>query len=34
MERDVAAALIWKTDDQGIARFMICQRPRHKSNAQ
>ena len=33
MERDVAAALIWKTDDQGIARFMICQRPRHKSNA-
>ena len=32
MERDVAAALIWKTDDQGIDRFMICQRPRHKSN--
>ena len=33
MERDVAAALIWKTDDQGTDRFMICQRPRHKSNA-
>ena len=33
MERDVAAALIWKTDDQGADRFMICQRPRHKSNA-
>ena len=32
MERDVAAALIWKTDEQGAERFMICQRPRHKSN--
>lgn len=32
MERDVAAALIWKTDAAGTERFMICQRPRHKSN--
>ena len=32
MERDVAAALIWKTDEQGVDRFMICRRPRHKSN--
>lgn len=32
MERDVAAALIWKTDEQGVRRFMICQRPWHKSN--
>ena len=32
MERDVAAALIWKTDEEGTNRFMICQRPGHKSN--
>ena len=32
MERDVAAALIWKTDETGANRFMICQRPGHKSN--
>lgn len=32
MERDVAAALIWQTDEQGVERFMICRRPRHKSN--
>lgn len=30
--RDVAAALIWKTDEMGIQKFLICQRPRYKSN--
>ena len=34
MIRDVAAALIWQTGEDGIRRFMICQRPRHKSNGQ
>ena len=33
MIRDVAAALIWRQDETGTDRFMICQRPRHKSNA-
>ena len=34
MIRDVAAALIWQTGEDGIRRFMICQRPSHKSNGQ
>lgn len=33
MMRDVAAALIWRQDEKGVNRFMICQRPRTKSNA-
>lgn len=32
MIRDVVAALIWQTGEDGKNRFMICQRPRHKSN--
>jgi len=33
MIRDVAAALIWQQDAAGADRFLICRRPRHKSNA-
>ena len=33
MIRDVAAALIWQKDARGVNRFLICRRPRHKSNA-